>query len=32
MQWPTQPFGVGQAAYLSVGSGLAPESVHFVAD
>ncbi len=32
MQWPTQPFGVGQAAYLSVGSGLVPESVHFVAD
>lgn len=32
MQWPTQPFGVGQTAYLSVGSGLAPESIHFVAD
>jgi predicted molibdopterin-dependent oxidoreductase YjgC len=32
MQWPTQPFGVGQAAYLNVGSGLAPETVRFVAD
>ncbi|HEX7101059.1 MAG TPA: molybdopterin-dependent oxidoreductase, partial [Nitrolancea sp.] len=32
MQWPTQPFGAGQATYLSVGAGLVPESVHFVAD
>ncbi len=32
MQWPTQPFGVGQKAYLSVDSGLAPDSVRFVAD
>lgn len=32
MQWPTQPFGLGQKAYLSVDSGLVPESVHFVAD
>ncbi len=32
MQWPTQPFGVGQRAFLSVESGLAPESVQFVAD
>jgi formate dehydrogenase major subunit/formate dehydrogenase alpha subunit len=32
MQWPTRPFGVGQAAYLSVGSGLVPDEVHFVAD
>jgi predicted molibdopterin-dependent oxidoreductase YjgC len=32
MQWPTKPFGVGQAAYLSVGSGLVPDEVHFVAD
>jgi predicted molibdopterin-dependent oxidoreductase YjgC len=32
MQWPTQPFGVGQAAYLSVGTGLVPELVRFLAD
>jgi predicted molibdopterin-dependent oxidoreductase YjgC len=32
MQWPTQPFGVGQKAYLSVDSGLVPDSVRFVAD
>ncbi|HVX30891.1 MAG TPA: molybdopterin-dependent oxidoreductase, partial [Nitrolancea sp.] len=32
MQWPTKPFGVGQTAYLSVGGGLVPESVQFVAD
>ncbi len=32
MQWPTQPFGVGQKAFLSVDSGLAPDSVRFVAD
>jgi predicted molibdopterin-dependent oxidoreductase YjgC len=32
MQWPTQPFGMGQAAYLNVGAGLAPESVRFLAD
>ena len=32
MQWPTQPFGAGQAAYLSLGTGLAPESVRFLAD
>lgn len=32
LQWPTQPFGVAQKAYLSVDSGLAPDSVKFVAD
>ncbi len=32
MQWPTQPFGQGQKAYLSVDSGLAPDSVRFIAD
>ncbi len=32
MQWPTQQFGMGQKAYLSVDSGLAPESVRFMAD
>ena len=32
MQWPTQPFGQDQRAYLSVDSGLAPDSVRFIAD
>jgi len=30
MQWPTQPFGAGQKAFLSVDSGLAPGSVQFM--
>ncbi len=32
MQWPTQPFGVGQKAFLSVDAGLAPDSARFLAD
>lgn len=32
MQWPVRSFGTEQTVFLSVGNGLAPEDLHFVAD